>query len=85
MHSPDLEHLGLEPVIDGLPASARRFPDGGEFRVEIPSVKGPEMLAAVIESARDYGITVNRVSQGSEERRFLTTAELGEMGRARSW
>jgi hypothetical protein len=47
------------------PASASRFPDGGAFRIEIPSVEGPAALAAVLDAARTEGITVNRISQGS--------------------
>jgi hypothetical protein len=47
------------------PSSQRRFPDGGSFRVEIPSVEGPAPLSAVLEEAARYGVTVHRVSQGS--------------------
>lgn len=46
-------------------ASTRRFPDGGAFRIEIPSVEGPDALHAVIAEARGYGVRVHRVSQGS--------------------
>jgi hypothetical protein len=45
--------------------SAATFADGAHFRVEIPSVEGPEVLAAVIDQAAQAGIVVNRVSQGS--------------------
>ena len=31
-----------------LPTSSRRFPDGGHYRIEIPSVEGPAAMAAVI-------------------------------------
>ena len=31
---------------------AERFADGGAFRVEIPSVEGPEAMAAVLDAAR---------------------------------
>ncbi|HUY47401.1 MAG TPA: hypothetical protein VMV92_17000 [Streptosporangiaceae bacterium] len=62
------------------PASAARFPDGAHFRIEIPSVEGPEVLAAVVAEARVRGLTVNRVSQGSGAM-LLTEAELAEMAR----
>ena len=39
-----------------LPDSEKRFPDGGQYRIEIPSVEGPKVLAAVIECA-DRGET----------------------------
>ena len=72
-----LERLGLpRPATDA--ASASRFPDGAEFRIEIPSVEGPRVLAEVIEAATRLGITVNRVSQGSGAM-LLSVAELQEM------
>lgn len=63
-----------------LPTSPARFPDGAHYRVEIPSVEGPAAMAAVIESAQQYGVTVHRVSQGSGMM-LLTDAELREMAR----
>ena len=51
-----------EPVV---PSSTARFPDGADFRIEIPSVEGPAVLAAVVREASQRGVVVNRVSQGS--------------------
>ncbi|MXX84208.1 MAG: hypothetical protein F4Y70_12220 [Chloroflexi bacterium] len=48
-----------------LPSSQKRFPDGAQYRIEIPSVEGPRALAAVLEAARQHDITIHRVSQGS--------------------
>nr|BBH92694.1 hypothetical protein KTA_08930 [Thermogemmatispora argillosa] len=61
-----LRRLGL-PTGDAheLPTSSKRFPDGAQYRVEIPSVEGPAALEAVREAARAYGVRVHRVSQGS--------------------
>src|SRR5579859_1808966 len=61
-------------------ASGHRFPDGAHFRIEIPSVEGPDVLRAVIDQAKAEGITVNRVSQGSGAM-LLSEAELAEMAR----
>jgi len=61
-------------------ASGQRFPDGAHFRIEIPSVEGPEVLRAVVEQAKAEGVTVNRVSQGSGAM-LLSEAELAEMAR----
>ncbi len=61
-----------------LPSSAARFPDGGRYRIEIPSVEGPAALRAVFESADDLGVPVHRVSQGSGVM-LLLDAELDEM------
>jgi hypothetical protein len=44
---------------------SRAFPDGADFRIEIPSVEGPRVLEAVVAAAAEEGIVVNRVSQGS--------------------
>lgn len=62
------------------PASSAKFPDGADFRLEIPSVEGPKVLAAVIKEAALYGLTVNRVSQGSGAM-LHTEAELREMSK----
>jgi hypothetical protein len=48
-----------------LPASPKRFADGGQYRVEIPSCEGPAAMRAVIAEAATRGVTVHRVSQGS--------------------
>jgi hypothetical protein len=62
----------------GLPASTARFPDGGQWRVEIPSVEGPAALRAVYEAADHYRVPVHRVSQGSGVM-LLTDDELDAM------
>lgn len=60
------------------PDSARRFPDGGRFRVEIPSVEGPAAFRAVLTAARELGVRVHRISQGSGIM-LQTDAEIEEM------
>lgn len=74
-----LEDLGLPPGDRyDLPSSPLRFPDGAHFRIEIPSVEGPEALQAVVESAQTLGVPVHRVSQGSGIM-LLSGAELRDM------
>jgi len=64
--------------LNELPDSPKRFPDGAQFRVEIPSTEGPRCLEAVLEEADHLDVTVHRVSQGSGV--FLhTDDELDEM------
>jgi hypothetical protein len=66
--------------LHALPDSTRRFPDGAQYRVEIPSTEGPRCLRAVIEEADRHEVTIHRVSQGSGV--FMQTdAELAEMAR----
>ena len=48
-----------------LPTSRKRFADGGQYRVEIPSVEGPRAMEAVFEAAATRSVRVHRVSQGS--------------------
>ena len=76
-----LRSIGLPPGDLGqLPDSAKRFPDGAQYRIEIPSTEGPACLAAVLAEAARLEVTVHRVSQGSGV--FLhTDAELDEMAR----
>jgi len=65
--------------LHGLPDSPKRFADGAQYRIEIPSTEGPECLHAVLEEAGKLAVRVHRVSQGSGV--FLhTDAELDEMG-----
>jgi hypothetical protein len=42
-----------------------RFSDGARYRIEIPSVEGPEVFRAVLEEAERRRVPVRRVSQGS--------------------
>ena len=50
---------------DSLPESTRRFEDGRRWRLEIPSVEGPQAMKTVLEEAKNREISVDRVSQGS--------------------
>ncbi|CAN5605714.1 hypothetical protein BH23CHL8_BH23CHL8_21680 [soil metagenome] len=60
------ERLRLPPSDrHDLPTSPSRFADGGQYRVEIPSVEGPAALAAVFAAGRDLGVPIHRISQGS--------------------
>ena len=61
-----LSRLGL-PARDAydLPTSTKRFADGGQYRIEIPSTEGPRAMEAVLESAAGRSVMIHRVSQGS--------------------
>lgn len=74
-----LEQMGL-PTGDlyDLPTSAKRFPDGAQYRVEIPSVEGPNALEAMLEEADKRNVLIHRVSQGSGIM-MLTDAEIRRM------
>jgi hypothetical protein len=74
-----LETLGLPPGdLHTRPTSTKRFPDGVQYRVEIPSVEGPRALAAVLEEAEARRVPIQRISQGSGVM-LLTDSEIREM------
>jgi hypothetical protein len=76
-----LRSIGLPARdLNDLPDSPRRFPDGAQYRIEIPSTEGPRCLAAVLEEAARLGVTVHRISQGSGVF-LLTDDELDETAR----
>jgi hypothetical protein len=58
--------------------SDSRFADGLRYRIEIPSVEGPRVLAAVLEEAEQRSVPVRRVSQGSGVM-MLTDQEIREL------
>src|SRR5262249_50229143 len=61
-----------------LPASRKRFADGAQYRVEIPSWAGPSAMEAVVAEARDRSVPLHRVSQGSGIM-LQTSDEIGRM------
>lgn len=63
-----------------LEASSMRFRDGGQYRLEIPSVEGPRVFREVLAAAKERKVPVHRVSQGSGIL-LLTNDEISEMAR----
>ncbi|WP_199805103.1 U32 family peptidase [Fictibacillus sp. FJAT-27399] len=61
-----------------LPDSTKTFPDGAQYRVEIPSVEGPASFEAVVEACEQYEVDIHRISQGSGIM-LLTDEELEQM------
>ena len=74
-----LKELGF-PSQDAheLRRTEKRFPDGAQYRFEIPSVEGPRCLKTVIDEASKYQLTIHRVSQGSGIM-LMTDDEIREM------
>ncbi|MFJ7724678.1 U32 family peptidase [Neobacillus sp. NPDC097160] len=61
-----LEKLGYPPTdLTELPTSTKTFPDGAQYRIELPSVEGPVALKEMLAEIDHYGLTIHRVSQGS--------------------
>lgn len=59
-----LNSLGL-PLGDTHTVSTKRFSDGAQYRIEIPSTETPEAFKLVLDEADRMGCPVHRVSQGS--------------------
>lgn len=70
---PDQDTIVIAP-------STRRFHDGAQVRVEIPSCEGPEVLRAILEEAERLDVVIHRVSQGSGIM-LMMDEEIREMAR----
>ncbi len=53
-----------------LPTSERRFPDGAQFRIEVPTVNNAEAVKVIVKMAKELGIVVNRIDQTHGVMRF---------------
>lgn len=73
-----LSSIGFATAQPAPVTSRSRFPDGGAFRVEIPSVEGPRALEAVVAEAARREVIVHRASQGSGVM-MLDDAEIADM------
>lgn len=73
-----LDTLGLPAGQPRSATSQSRFPDGGAWRIEVPSVEGPAALEAVLIEADRLEVPLHRISQGSGVM-MLTDAEIAEM------
>jgi len=72
-----LAAAGIDPAAPPIESPAR-FADGARYRVEIPSVEGPAVMNAVVDEAKQRGVPVRRVSQGSGVM-MLTDGEIADM------
>ena len=76
-----LASLGLPPSnLWDMPASTKRFPDGAQYRFELPGIQGPDALKGGIAAARERGITLHRITHTIGIMRN-TDGELHEMCR----
>ncbi|WP_216662498.1 hypothetical protein [Adlercreutzia sp. ZJ473] len=59
-----LGSLGLpEGDLYSLPTSSKRFPDGGQYRFEVPGIQGPAAMRSLLDKLDEYGIAIHRVTQ----------------------
>ena len=74
-----LESIGM-PGGDlyDLPTSEKRFPDGGQYRFEVPGIQGPGPMKALLEALDEFGVKIHRVTQ-TKGIMFLTDDEIRQM------
>ncbi len=78
MRSTDfLKTLGIDKR-DGIEESELRFPDGAQYRFEVPGIQKPESMASLLDASQDYSVTVHRVTQ-TKGIMLLTDSEIEEM------
>ena len=46
-----------------LPTSDARFPDGASFRIEVPTCNSAVTFRAIMETAENHGVTINRIDE----------------------
>lgn len=73
-----MRRVGVPTDVARPATSTSRFPDGGAWRLEIPSVEGPEPLRAVLAESERLDVPLHRVSQGSGVM-MLDDAEIKDM------
>ena len=74
-----LKSIGMpEGDLYSLPTSEKRFPDGGQYRFEVPGIQGPGPMKALLEQLDEYGIQIHRVTQ-TKGIMFLTDEEIQQM------
>jgi len=61
-----------------LPTSEKRFPDGAQYRFEVPGIQGPKVMQALLEALDSYGIAIHRVTQ-TKGIMMLTDDEISQM------
>jgi len=73
-----LKSIGIENSEKDLEVSKKRFPDGSQYRFEVPGIQSPGAMRAIVESTDVYGVKVHRITQ-TKGIMLLTDAEIEEM------
>ena len=79
MHTEDfLDGIGINKCNDNLKKSEKRFPDGAQYRFEVPGIQKPDAMAALIDATDKYDVKVHRVTQ-TKGIMLLTDSEIEAM------
>ena len=71
-----LKTIGIEN--NNLKESKKRFPDGSQYRFEVPGIQKPGAMAALIDATDKYGVEIHRVTQ-TKGIMLLTDYEIEQM------
>lgn len=78
MQSSDfLEGLGIGRKYN-VEYSRQRFPDGAQYRFEVPGIQKPDAMASLLDACENYDVIVHRVTQ-TKGIMLLTDSEIEEM------
>lgn len=73
-----LNKIGITKPNEKLRDSAKRFPDGAQYRFEVPGIQKPGALEGLLDARDKYEIIVHRVTQ-TKGIMLLTDQEILEM------
>ena len=73
-----LQGIGIEEADSNIEISGKSFPDGAQYRFEVPGIQNPGAMAALVDATDDYGVKIHRVTQ-TKGIMLLTDAEIEQM------
>lgn len=73
-----LNEIGIIKPDEKLSDSTKRFPDGAQYRFEVPGIQNPRTLESLLEALDQYEVRVHRVTQ-TKGIMLLTDQEILEM------
>ncbi len=73
-----LQKIGIEEANSNLEVSKKTFPDGAQYRFEVPGIQNPGAMAALVDATDEYDVKVHRVTQ-TKGIMLLTDNEIEQM------
>jgi hypothetical protein len=73
-----LQGIGIEEADSNIEISGKSFPDGAQYRFEVPGIQNPGAMAALVDATDDYGVKVHRATQ-TKGIMLLTDNEIEQM------
>lgn len=61
-----------------LPTSEKRFPDGAQYRFEVPGIQGPTAMKSLLDEVTEKNLVIHRITQ-TKGIMLLTDDEISEM------